>query len=97
MSKTKPIYRELEKRLAAAGAIAEALKNHEVDAVVGEEKIAVLLLREVEATLRISDAGFRAIFELPGIGMIQADTPISTSPESTGSSVKLRGIQPKNC
>jgi PAS domain S-box-containing protein len=75
MSKTKPTYQELEKRLAAAGAIAEALKNHEVDAVVGEEKIAVLLLREVEETLRISDAGFRAIFELPGIGMIQADTP----------------------
>ena len=75
MSKTKPTYQELEKRLAAAGAIAEALKNHEVDAVVGEEKIAVLLLREVEETLRISDAGFRAMFELPGIGMIQADTP----------------------
>jgi PAS domain S-box-containing protein len=75
MSKTKPTYQELEKRLAAAGAIAEALKNHEVDAVVGEEKIAVLLLREVEETLRISDAGFRAIFELTGIGMIQADTP----------------------
>ena len=75
MSKTKPTYRELETRLAAAGAIAEALKNHEVDAVVGEEKIAVLLLREVEETLRISDAGFRAIFELTGIGMIQADTP----------------------
>ena len=75
MSKTKPTYQELEKRLAALGAIAEALKNHEVDAVVGEEKIAVLLLREVEETLRISDAGFRAIFELPGIGMVQADTP----------------------
>ena len=75
MSKTKPTYQELEERLAAAGAIAEALKNHEVDAVVGEEKIAVLLLREVEETLRISDAGFRAIFELTGIGMIQADTP----------------------
>jgi PAS domain S-box-containing protein len=75
MNKGKPTYQELEKRLAVAGAIAEALKNHEVDAVVGEEKIAVLLLREVEETLRISDAGFRAVFELPGIGMVQADTP----------------------
>jgi PAS domain S-box-containing protein len=75
MSKTKPTYRELEKRLAAAGAIAEVLKNHEVDAIVGEEKIAVLLLREVEEALRISDAGFHAMFELSGIGMIQADTP----------------------
>ena len=75
MSKTKPTYQELEKRLAAAEPIVEALKNHEVDAVVGEEKIAFLLLREVEEALRISDAGFRAMFELSGVGMVQADTP----------------------
>ena len=75
MSKSKPTYQELEKRLAAAESIVKALKNHEVDAVVGEEKIAFLLLREVEEALRISDAGFRAMFELSGIGMIQADTP----------------------
>ena len=75
MSKSKPNYQELEKRLAAAEPIIEALKNHEVDAVVGEEKIAFLLLREVEEALRISDAGFRAMFELSGIGMVQADAP----------------------
>jgi PAS domain S-box-containing protein len=75
MSKTKATYQELEKRLAAAESIVNVLKSHEVDAVVGEEKIAVLLLREVEEALRISDAGFRAMFELPGVGMIQADTP----------------------
>jgi PAS domain S-box-containing protein len=75
MSKTKPTYQELEKRLAAAESIVNVLKNHEVDAVVGEEKIAILLLREVEEALRISDAGFRAMFELSGVGMIQADTP----------------------
>ena len=75
MSKTKPTYQELEKRLAVAESIVKALKNHEVDAVVGEEKIAFLLLREVEEALRISDAGFRAMFELSGVGMIQADAP----------------------
>jgi PAS domain S-box-containing protein len=75
VSKSKPTYQELEKRLAAAESIVKVLRNHEVDAVVGEEKIAVLLLREVEETLQISDAGFRAMFELPGIGMVQADTP----------------------
>ena len=75
MKKNKPTYRELEKRLAAAEPIIEALKNHEVDAVVGEEKIAFLLLREIEEALRISDAGFRAMFELSGIGMLQADAP----------------------
>ena len=75
MSKTKPTYRELEMRLAVAEPIVTALKNHEVDAVVGEEKIAFLLLREVEEALRISDAGYRAMFELFGVGMIQADAP----------------------
>ena len=75
MNKSKPTYQELEKRLAAAESIAEALKNHEVDAVVGEEKIAFLLLQGVEEALLISDAGFRAMFELFGIGMVQADTP----------------------
>ena len=75
MSKTKPTYQELEKRLAVAESIVNALKNHEVDAVVGEKTIAFLLLREVEEALRISDAGFRAMFELSGVGMIQADTP----------------------
>jgi len=75
MSKTRPTYQELEKRLSVAEPIVEALKNHEVDAVVGEEKIAFLLLQEVEKALRISDAGFRAMFKLPGVGMVQADTP----------------------
>ena len=75
MSKTKQTYQELENRLAVAESIVEVLKNNEVDAVVGEEKIAVLLLSEIEEALRISDAGFRAMFELPGIGMLQADAP----------------------
>jgi PAS domain S-box-containing protein len=75
MSKTKPTYQELEMRLAVAEPIVKALKNHEVDAVVGEEKIAFLLLREVEEALRISDAGYRAMFELFGVGMFQADAP----------------------
>ena len=75
MNKSRPTYQELETRLATAESIVEALKNHEVDAVVGEEKIAFLLLREVEEALRMSDAGFRAMFELSGVGMVQADSP----------------------
>jgi len=75
MKKSRPTYRELEARLAAAEPIIEALKHHEVDAIVGEEKIAFLLLREVEEALVNSDAGFRAMFELPGVGMVQADAP----------------------
>jgi PAS domain S-box-containing protein len=75
MSKSRPTYQELEKRLAAAESIVEALKHHEVDAVVGENKIAFLLLREVTEALQNSEAGFRAMFELPGVGMFQADSP----------------------
>jgi PAS domain S-box-containing protein len=75
MKKGKPTYQELEKRLAAAEPIVEALKRHEVDAVVGEEKIAFLLLRGVEEALLDSDAAFNAMFDLSGIGMIQADIP----------------------
>jgi PAS domain S-box-containing protein len=72
---SKPTYEELEKRLAVAEPILKALRNHEVDAVVGEEKVAFLVLSEVENALRLSDAGFRAMFELPGVGMFQADAP----------------------
>jgi PAS domain S-box-containing protein len=75
MKRIKPTYKELEKRLAAAESIVEALKHHEVDAVVGEKKIAFLLLREVTETLLDSEAGFRAMFELAGVGMFQADSP----------------------
>ena len=94
---SKPTYEELEKRLAVAEPILKALRNHEVDAVVGEEKVAFLVLSEVENALRLSDAGFRAMFELPGVGMFQADAPVSASRESTRSSVTSPGIQRKNC
>jgi len=75
MNRKRPTYQELEKRLAAAEPVVEALKRHEVDAVVGEKKIAFLLLREVTDALLDSEAGFRAMFELSDVGMVQADTP----------------------
>lgn len=75
MSKTKPTYQQLEQRLAAAEPVVEALKHHEVDAVVGDGKIAFLLLRKVEEALLESSEEFRAMFDLSGVGMVQADTP----------------------
>jgi PAS domain-containing protein len=48
----------MEKRLALLEPIVEALKHHEVDAVIGEKKIAFLLLPEVTEALRDSEAGF---------------------------------------
>ena len=52
MSKRKVTYPQLEKRLAEAAAVIEALRRHEVDAVVGEGKIAFLLVRDVAEALR---------------------------------------------
>jgi PAS domain S-box-containing protein len=75
MSKNRPSYDDLERRVAAAEPIVDALKRHEVDAVVGEQKIAFLLLREVREALVNSEAAFRAMFDIPGIGMLQADSP----------------------
>jgi PAS domain S-box-containing protein len=75
MRKTKPTYQQLEKRLALAEPVIEALKRQEVDAVVGEGKIAFLLLRKVEEAWQESHGEFSAMFDLGGIGMIQADAP----------------------
>jgi len=75
MRKSRPTYNDLERRVAAAEPIVDALKRHEVDAVVGEQKIAFLLLREVREALVNSEAAFRAVFDLPGVGMLQADPP----------------------
>lgn len=75
MKTRKPTYQELQTRLDAAEPIVEALKRQEVDAVVGKEKITLLLLRGVGEALENSDAGFRAMFELSGVGMIQALSP----------------------
>ena len=75
MNQGKPTYEELEERLAVAEPIVEALRRHEVDAVVGEEKIAFLLLKGIEEAFQDCDAAFNALFELRGVGMFQAETP----------------------
>ena len=75
MRERKPTYQELEQRLAQAEPIIEALKRHEVDAVIGEEKIAFLLLRKVEEPWQECNGEFSAVFDLNGIGMIQAVPP----------------------
>jgi PAS domain S-box-containing protein len=75
MSKTRPTYRQLQERLALAEPVLEALRHHEVDAIVGEGKIAVLLLRGVEEELHKCGEEFHALFNLDGVGMIQAQSP----------------------
>ncbi len=75
MSKAKPTYQQLEKRLSEIEPVIEALKHHQVDAVVGEGKIAFLLLQGVEEALLKSQEEFRVMFDLAGVGMAQADAP----------------------
>jgi PAS domain S-box-containing protein len=75
MKNSKPTYEELEARLAVAEPIVDALKSLEVDAVIGKQKLTFLLLKEIGDELLHSQAGFRAMFDLPGVGMIQADSP----------------------
>lgn len=75
MSKAKPSYEQLQRRLTAAESIIEALKRHEVDAIVGEEKVAFLLLRKVQKGWLESSTEFSALFNLGGIGMVQAIAP----------------------
>lgn len=75
MTKRKPTYPQLARRLAEAEAVIEALRGHEVDAVVGEGKIAILLVRDVAEALKKSGEAFSAMFQLPGIGMALADSP----------------------
>ena len=51
----KPTYRELEERLAEAEAAIAALRREEVDAVVSEQHVLLLRLKEVEQALRESE------------------------------------------
>jgi PAS domain S-box-containing protein len=51
----KPTYRELEERLAKAESAIAALRGEEVDAVVGEQHVLLLRLKEVERALRESE------------------------------------------
>ncbi len=87
MKKTKPTYRQIEKRLSETEPIIAALKRHEFDAVVGEEKIAYLLLRKVEEAWLESHGEFSTMFQLGGIGMILAQTP----------AFRLTRVNPKFC
>ncbi|MBM9603463.1 sensor histidine kinase [Desulfopila inferna] len=51
MDERKPTYEELQRQLAEANSLVEALRNHEIDAIIGEKSVAVVRLREVEEQL----------------------------------------------
>lgn len=53
----------LRRRLADAESTIDALRAHEVDAIVGAKQVSLLRLQEVEQRLRQSEARYRAIVE----------------------------------
>ena len=54
MSDRKPTYEELEARLAETEAVIEALRSQQVDAIIGDDHVALVRLKEVEDALRES-------------------------------------------
>ncbi|MFW6147227.1 MAG: ATP-binding protein [Thermodesulfobacteriota bacterium] len=52
MGVEKPAYEELEARLARAERIIEAIRSEQVDAIIGENKIYLIRLREMEEALK---------------------------------------------
>ncbi|MDH4266137.1 MAG: PAS domain S-box protein [Deltaproteobacteria bacterium] len=74
----KPTYQELEERLAEAEAALAALRREEVDAVVSEQHILLLRLKEVEQALRENEEfSSRLLANSPNpIVVINSDTSI---------------------
>jgi PAS domain S-box-containing protein len=74
MSHQKPTYQELEARLAEADALIAALRGGQVDAVVQEQRVAVLRLKEVEDALRESEERYRTLFKKTANPILLIDT-----------------------
>jgi PAS domain S-box-containing protein len=70
MSDEKPTYEELEARLAEAEAVIEVLRSQQVDAIIGEEHVALVRLKELEEALRVSEERLRSLFETMAEGVI---------------------------
>jgi signal transduction histidine kinase len=54
MSRQSPTYEELKARLAEAESVIEAIRKEEIDAIVGEKRVYLVRLREMEEALRKS-------------------------------------------
>ena len=63
MSNENRELRELQQRLERAEAVIQALRGQEVDAVIGEDHISYVRLRETEEMLRKSEQRYRGIVE----------------------------------
>lgn len=71
MDSTRERY--LEGRVAELESIMEAFREHEIDAVIGNEKVSLLRLREAEQALAMSEAWLRLSTEAGRIGLVDWD------------------------
>jgi PAS domain S-box-containing protein len=73
MSKEKPTYEELEARLTEAEAVIEALRSQQVDAIVGEERVALVHLKELEEALRDSRHMLQTVLDSISVAVFWKD------------------------
>jgi PAS domain-containing protein len=71
-------YDQLQERLSELEAVVEALRDHQVDAIVGETDVALVHLRQVEVALRESGERYRAFVanSSEGIWRYEIDPPM---------------------
>ncbi len=74
----RPTYGDLENRLLELEQVIEALRDHQVDAIVGESDVAMVHLRQVEEALRDSGERYRAFVanNSEGIGRYEIEPPM---------------------
>ncbi len=65
--------KELRGRLAAAESLGEAIRNNEIDALLGHEKVLVLRLLEAEKQLQLSEQRLRTAVEGARLGTFELD------------------------
>ncbi len=66
-----PSYEALKRRAETAEAALKALREGQVDAILGEERNLVVRLADVEAALVESEELFRTVFQQAAVGMAQ--------------------------
>jgi PAS domain S-box-containing protein len=69
MSNERLTYEELEQRLTEAQQIIAALRGGEVDAIISEQGVSLLRLKDVENALRRSEENFRNSMETSPLGI----------------------------
>lgn len=74
MKTKKPTYKQLEKKLTEAEQVIEALRSGERDAVLSEERVMVLRLRETEQALHANEQRLRLAMEGGKLGVWDRDT-----------------------